>query len=515
MNFPAGVIFIWTGNDGNIPTGWERVTSLNGLYPKGTANATNPNTTGGAATHTHTGTTHSHTMNSHNHTVYCSAAYGSYRGTSDDSENCINRNHTHGNSTSGGVINGGLSSVSCTYSAISNDPPYYTVLFITPTTGVDEFPQNAIYLYSNTDSKTGHYVCNGSNSTPNLVDKYLKGDSGTAAGDTGGSVTNVHSLTHTHTSASHYHSYSIPASLTGGRKSKEPATKEILKGHAHSGNLNASTPGISSTAPILTTQETVEPAYKKLLTVQNQNTGSGSYRVGMIGMWLGHLEDIPASYLLCDGTNGTQDMRGKHLKSTGTSTLIGGTGGSNTHTHASQDHTHTASGTHTHTQTLTHTAGRERDGSVAYEWVDSLVNGQVYHDVTTSAVTATYASAYTSGNEQNNEPSYRTVAFIEFFSLNSNKSESITVTTTPHVTEVHSIEVSENITITETTDQNIRNGWSIHIWKERVSVEDEPQMPGEKGLGNQFEDVHVTDNVYIKLSDEGDESYKPYFKVGE
>jgi hypothetical protein len=515
MNFPAGVIFIWTGSDSNIPTGWERVTSLNSMYPKGTANATVPNTTGGAATHEHVGTTHSHTMNGHSHTVYCGAAYGGYRGTSDSSENCINKGHTHGDSTSGGVINGSLSEVACTYSAVSNDPPYYTVLFITPTTGVDEFPQNAIYLYDSSDSKSGHYICDGNNSTPNLADKYLKGDNGTAAGDLGGSVTNVHILTHTHTSASHYHTYSIPASLTGGRKSKEPATTEILKGHAHSGNLNTSTTGISSTAPSLTTSETVEPAYRKLLTVQNKNTGGGSYRVGMIGMWLGYLEDIPAGYILCDGSNGTQDMRSKHLKSTATTSSIGNIGGSNTHTHASQDHTHTASGSHSHTQTLTHTAGRDRDGSVTYAWVDSIKDTQVYHDVSTSSVTSSYASAYTTGDSQPNEPSYRTVAFIKFFSLNSDKEENISVTTEAQLTQAYSIEVSETVTLSELDDENVRNGLSIHIWKEKVGVVDYPQMPGEKGLGNQFEDIHVTDDVTVKLSSEGDDSYKPYFMVGE
>lgn len=515
MNFPAGVIFIWTGSDSNIPTGWERVTSLNSMYPKGTANATVPNTTGGAATHEHVGTTHSHTMNGHSHTVYCGAAYGGYRGTSDSSENCINKGHTHGDSTSGGVINGSLSEVACTYSAVSNDPPYYTVLFITPTTGVDEFPQNAIYLYDSSDSKSGHYICDGNNSTPNLADKYLKGDNGTAAGDLGGSVTNVHILTHTHTSASHYHTYSIPASLTGGRSSKEPATSEILKGHAHSGNLNTSTQGISSTAPSLTTSETVEPAYRKLLTVQNKNTGGGSYRVGMIGMWLGYLEDIPAGYILCDGSNGTKDMRSKHLKSTATTSSIGNIGGSNTHTHASQDHTHTASGSHSHTQTLTHTAGRDRDGSVTYAWVDSIKDTQVYHDVSTSSVTSSYASAYTTGDSQPNEPSYRTVAFIKFFSLNSDKEENISVTTEAQLTQVYSIEVSETVTLSELDDENVRNGLSIHIWKEKVGVVDYPQMPGEKGLGNQFEDIHVTDDVTVKLSSEGDDSYKPYFKVGE
>ena len=57
---PNGVIFIWTGTNASIPTGWERVTTLDGRYIKATANAVNPNVTGGNATHTHTSTAHTY-----------------------------------------------------------------------------------------------------------------------------------------------------------------------------------------------------------------------------------------------------------------------------------------------------------------------------------------------------------------------------------------------------------------------------------------------------------------------
>lgn len=513
MNFPAGVIFIWTGSDSNIPTGWKRVTSLNSMYPKGTANATVPNTTGGAATHEHVGTTHSHT-DTHVHSMSLAMNTGVSENI-DDASNL--ERHSHSAVTSGAVSGGGLSNISCTYSAISNDPPYYTVLFITPTTGVDEFPQNAIYLYDSSDSKSGHYVCDGNNSTPNLADKYLKGDNGTAAGDLGGSVTNVHSLTHTHTVASHTHgtvnsgppSSSLMVDGWGGI----PNTGGSPAGHPHPLTPNAATAKLTGTVS-LTTSETVEPAYRKLLTVQNKNTGAGSYRVGMIGMWLGYLEDIPAGYILCDGSNGTQDMRSKHLKSTSTTTAIGNTGGSNTHTHASQNHTHTGVA-HGHTHgTVDHTAWTAHGGPAG----GSPYYGTYYtdtHAVTIVNATSSYSSAATSGAESNNEPSYRTVAFIKFFSLNSDKEENISVTTEAQLTQVYSIEVSETVTISELDDENVRNGWSIHIWKEKVGVVDYPQMPGEKGLGNQFEDIHVTDDVTVKLSSEGDDSYKPYFMVGE
>jgi hypothetical protein len=407
-NFPAGVIYIWTGTNATIPAGWERVTALDGKYPKGTANATNPNDTGGAATHEHTGTTHSH-ADSHTHNVTVNATSTGYSSATGAGSGAAARGHTH-TATTGAVSGGGLSSVSCTYSAISNDPPYYTVIFITPSGASNYLPNESVYLYDGTDNKSGHYLCNGSNSTPNLVGKYLKGaGTGANAGTTGGSTTNVHNLTHTHSVASHDHADSSTSgpSTQGANDTSDNDT--VSGSHTHTINVAAATATISATAPQLTTAETVEPAHTKLLTVQNR-TGHGDARIGMIGMWLGTLDNIPSNYVLCDGNNDTQDMRGRHLKSTATSGDVGDTGGSNTHTHASQNHTHTAGATHTHSHgNLTHTGSVNDTGGSGVIACQDLET----HTVTVENSTSVYANAATSGAESNNEPSYRTVAFIK------------------------------------------------------------------------------------------------------
>ena len=57
MAISNGVIFIWTGTNASIPAGWERVTSLDSKYPKAITNtSTEPNTTGGSDTHSHSAT---------------------------------------------------------------------------------------------------------------------------------------------------------------------------------------------------------------------------------------------------------------------------------------------------------------------------------------------------------------------------------------------------------------------------------------------------------------------------
>ena len=48
------------------------------------------------------------------------------------------------------------------------------------------------------------------------------------------------------------------------------------------------------------------------------SSGSGAFLKGMIIPYYGEIEHIPQGWLLCDGTNGTPDLRGKVLIGTGT-----------------------------------------------------------------------------------------------------------------------------------------------------------------------------------------------------
>jgi hypothetical protein len=82
-------------------------------------------------------------------------------------------------------------------------------------------------------------------------------------------------------------------------------------------------------------------------------------------MWHGLIANIPAGFVLCDGLNGTPDLRSKFVKGAAAAAEAGDTGGSATHTHA--DHaalTHSgtavadhASHTHTYTQVPNHVHG--------------------------------------------------------------------------------------------------------------------------------------------------------------
>lgn len=75
----------------------------------------------------------------------------------------------------------------------------------------------------------------------------------------------------------------------------------------------------------------------------------GGLPAGVIVMWSGLIANIPAGWLVCDGTNGTPDLRNRFIK--GASGEPGGTGGSATHSHTTGTYAvsaHTGAGVDAH-----------------------------------------------------------------------------------------------------------------------------------------------------------------------
>jgi hypothetical protein len=61
---------------------------------------------------------------------------------------------------------------------------------------------------------------------------------------------------------------------------------------------------------------------------------------GVIVMWSGPMDSIPAGWALCDGQNGTPDLSNRFVLGAGTPEYLGSTGGSHSHRHRAGDHTH-------------------------------------------------------------------------------------------------------------------------------------------------------------------------------
>jgi len=58
-----------------------------------------------------------------------------------------------------------------------------------------------------------------------------------------------------------------------------------------------------------------------------------AFPTGMILLWAGSIVDIPAGYVLCDGNNGTPDLRDRFIVGAGSSYAVNDSGGALNHNH--------------------------------------------------------------------------------------------------------------------------------------------------------------------------------------
>lgn len=408
---PNGVIFPWNGTHTGIPSGWQRETALDGKYPKAWSASVAPNNTGGSNTHTHTGS-HTHTIVSHSHTY--STGYGNESPQQSGGSGSNISSHTHSNHSINSTTGGGLQNTTVTWSSVNHEPPYYTVIFVRPSGSMAFLASGFLAYYNGANSPSGWKFCDGNAGSPDLRGKYIKGaNTGADAGSTGGSTSHVHTISHTHTVTAHGHSGTasgIGSSYGGRGYSSNPVDGSFVRyDHEHTVTLSDTTDTINSYTNTTAGGETIDLEYKKMAIYLN--TGGGIVK-GIIGMWLGNTTDIPIGWYLCDGNNGTVDLRDKFIKIGQDLTQNGLTGGSNTHTHSPVSHTHTATGTHTHTGTHGNAIAWRSDPS-------GTGGGACYWDHThaitnVSSETTTWGNSDVSADTVSNQPGYRTVAYIEY-----------------------------------------------------------------------------------------------------
>lgn len=410
MAIPAGVILIWAGSHATIPAGWSRETALDDKYPKAWGTE-NPNVTGGSNTHTHTGVNHSHTMISHTHTFTLSVDSSNNHFYNQSSSGIVP--HTHSGTTST-TTGGSLQNDATTWGSSSNEPDNYKVIFIKPSGVVASIKTGIVVHYNGSEVPSGYLYCNGSDSTPDLRNRFLKGAS--TGGDSGigtGNNNHGHTITHTHTANAHSH--------TGTSNGNDSATNVrngggayecSTNGHTHPVTLNNTTVTVDNyTNTTGGNGDIVQPEYKCLSLLQ---VVTPSIKKGIVGMWLGSIASIPAGWSICDGNNGTLDLRDKFVKAGNSLVNNGATGGSNTHSHTAIPHTHTS-------VSHTHTGYSSASGSGAQQaWTDgsNMSHYQHTHGVTNvQSVAATFSTDGMTCGSSSNQPAYRTVAYIQLNKL--------------------------------------------------------------------------------------------------
>ena len=140
-----------------------------------------------------------------------------------------------------------------------------------------------------------------------------------------------------------------------------------------------------------------------------------TFVTGMIMLWSGSVASIPSGWALCNGSNGTPDLRNRFVVGAGSTYAVDATGGSADAIVVS--HTHTATSTSTvtdpgHSHTLSVGIGVDNDGIVhraAFNPVNRSTN-----TATTGITVATATTVNSSGSSGTNAnlPPYYALAYI-------------------------------------------------------------------------------------------------------
>ena len=163
----------------------------------------------------------------------------------------------------------------------------------------------------------------------------------------------------------------------------------------------------TSTGVILQTLDNLYP-------ILQNSSGGGSTTIptGLIAIWSGSTGSIPAGWLICDGSNGTPDLRNSFVIGAGSTYGVGQTGGSKDAIVVS--HTHTATSTdagHSHVEQYNGGLAGGGNGISSSSVTVSPTASSVSTATGYASVSTTIASAGSSGTNANLPP-YYALAFI-------------------------------------------------------------------------------------------------------
>jgi len=407
---PADLILAWPGTAASIPSGWSRVTALDGFYPRGANTVNAPTATGGSASHSHTLPNHAHTIGAHSHSV------GGSTGTSNSSTTSArfngasqpqaNQPHSHSRpSATGSRAAVASGSAAPGTSTANNEPPTRTVIWIQSDGAQAAYPVGVLGFA--TEAVSGWV------DDTNSTGRFLRGaPAGGNGGTNSGSSTHTHTVNaHTHTGNTHNHSLgntglSNPVGVNAGYGSSTPRwlprhNHPMSVGNASTGNLNSAGGGTSSAA-------NHEPPNRRLRVLRN--TGGGT-QTRIIGLYLGAVADLDPLLTLCNGSNGTPDMRTWFARDRG-SDSVNSTGGSSTHTHTTPSHSHSIPAHNHTTNVLASTTGSFEAPSFG-DLGDSPTTGHDHSSGNTANATPSISSVGSgTTNSVNHIPPYREAHFV-------------------------------------------------------------------------------------------------------
>jgi len=148
------------------------------------------------------------------------------------------------------------------------------------------------------------------------------------------------------------------------------------------------------------------------ILTQIPSSSPSSVPSGCILIWSGSTGSIPSGFVICDGTNGTPDLRNSFILGAGNSYTVGQTGGSTDAIVVTHNHTATSTVTdpgHLHVITGSNVAGGFAAGSNGYQNTGTTNSATATTGIT---VATTTANSGTSGTNANMPP-YYALAYIQ------------------------------------------------------------------------------------------------------
>lgn len=390
---PTKLSLLYDSTNASIPGSFSRLTALDSKYPKCATSSLL--TTGGSATHSHTGATHSHSASSHTHT---SDGNTSGYGTSGEGRTTDNvcGYHSHSITLASASYSGNALSNATAYPSANNLPASYGFIFIKADT-YSLIPNNACVIRS---SARADFTFHSGSAGKHIVGSATGAD----AGVTSGAANHNHSLNHTHSAVSHTHSgntggYTGDLTTSGsggsnpkGSHSHSYSIEQSLTGNAYSGNC----PDYSN-----------EPATRSVYIYKNETGVGMPLKEGDI--LIATDTDEYFGWVDCDGTNNTPTLTSKFIKNAATSETALADSGSNTHSHAaSNEHSHTHSHNHGGSAYTNYTSGSYYVNGGSY----SQVNNHRHQITNISTTNQTWGNATMASESADNQPPYVLVRFV-------------------------------------------------------------------------------------------------------
>lgn len=208
-------------------------------------------------------------------------------------------------------------------------------------------------------------------------------------------------------------------------RSKDNGVWESWKEVYHTGNdgagsgLDADTVDgahLSTDGTMLSNSDTKIPTEKAVKVYVDNNSGD-SIPSGVIVMWSGSTASIPSGWVLCNGTNGTPDLRNRFIVGVGNSYSVGATGGIAMHILTIDElpsHNHTGStnstGSHSHNIKLSNSGSKDWKSALSSMY-GSYYGNSVLQSSGNHNHTVTINNTG-SGSAHENRPPYYALAYI-------------------------------------------------------------------------------------------------------